>query len=144
MYEKKEGQISFLIPFGGQLNPDNRWVKLAHILLWEEIEDKYAKSFQKECEHRIIRYSRCDSFKKSWANICRKTGIKDLQFKDLRRYFNKRVLQDRLGFSLHEAGWYIGNSKEVNEKHYSPITAEMLALKLTGQDQMSLINPAKN
>ncbi len=45
MYEKQEGQISFLLPFGGQLNPDNRWVKLAHILPWEEIEDKYAKSF---------------------------------------------------------------------------------------------------
>jgi hypothetical protein len=45
MYEKNEGQISFLLPFEGQLNPNNRWVKLAQILPWEEIEEKYAKSF---------------------------------------------------------------------------------------------------
>ena len=45
MYEKNEGQISFFLPFEGQLNPENRWVKLAHILPWEEIEEKYAKSF---------------------------------------------------------------------------------------------------
>lgn len=33
----------FAIPFGGKLNPENRWVKLAEITPWEKIEDYYAK-----------------------------------------------------------------------------------------------------
>ena len=33
----------FAIPFGGKLNPENRWVKLAEITLWRKIEDYYAK-----------------------------------------------------------------------------------------------------
>ena len=33
----------FALPFGGKLNPENRWVKLAEITPWEKIEEHYAK-----------------------------------------------------------------------------------------------------
>jgi len=45
MYQKTSSQISFFLPFGGKLFSDNRWVKLANLLPWEEIEEEYAKNF---------------------------------------------------------------------------------------------------
>ena len=33
----------FALPFGGKLNPENRWVKLAGITPWEKIEEHYAR-----------------------------------------------------------------------------------------------------
>ncbi len=45
MYQKKSSQISFILPFGGKLSPNNRWIKLANLLPWEEIEEDYAKNF---------------------------------------------------------------------------------------------------
>ena len=35
----------FYTPFGGQLRKDNRWVRLAELIPWEELEEKYAKQF---------------------------------------------------------------------------------------------------
>jgi len=50
MYKYTEQQImiphEFFLPFGGKLNPNNRWCKLASLILWAEIEEKYAKSFK--------------------------------------------------------------------------------------------------
>ena len=36
---------AFSKPFRGQLNPRNRWVVIAELVPWEEIEDQYAKGF---------------------------------------------------------------------------------------------------
>ncbi|AIQ14548.1 IS5 family transposase [Paenibacillus durus] len=35
----------FYLPFGGKLNPNNRWVKLAKLVPWEQAEEKYVKVF---------------------------------------------------------------------------------------------------
>ena len=35
----------FVLPFGGKLNENNRWVKLAKIIPWQEIEKEYSKCF---------------------------------------------------------------------------------------------------
>ena len=51
MYIKKDRKtLTFpefreLLPFGGKLNQDNRWLKLASVIPWEELEDEYAKNF---------------------------------------------------------------------------------------------------
>jgi hypothetical protein len=48
MYQRPSAQMvikDFILPFEGQLNANNRWVKLAEIIPWEEIEKKYAKLF---------------------------------------------------------------------------------------------------
>ncbi|MED1826076.1 transposase, partial [Brevibacillus agri] len=37
----------FFLPFGGKLNKENRWVKLAQLVPWAYAEKKYAKSFRK-------------------------------------------------------------------------------------------------
>lgn len=39
---------NFYLPFGGRLNPNNRWVKLAELVPWTEFEDEYAKHFPSE------------------------------------------------------------------------------------------------
>jgi transposase, IS5 family len=48
MYRRPSSQMvieDFVLPFEGKLNADNRWVKLAQIIPWKEIEKKYAKLF---------------------------------------------------------------------------------------------------
>lgn len=51
MYPHDENQTllsqEFYLPFGGKLNPDNRWCILAAIIPWAEIEAQYVKSFKK-------------------------------------------------------------------------------------------------
>ena len=34
-----------LLPFGGQLNCDNRWMKLHDLVPWKELEEIYRKYF---------------------------------------------------------------------------------------------------
>lgn len=50
MYRKNCSQIlmpdDFFLPFGGKLNKNNRWVKLAAIIPWWEFEDRYAACFK--------------------------------------------------------------------------------------------------
>ena len=49
MYRKHHnGQLSieeFHVPFGGTLDPDNRWVLFASLMPWEELEETYAPQF---------------------------------------------------------------------------------------------------
>jgi IS5 family transposase len=33
------------LPFGGQLSGDNRWIMLADLIPWDELEDDYAAQF---------------------------------------------------------------------------------------------------
>jgi len=42
------GQQKLDIPFGVELSADNRWVKLADLLPWEKIEERYAQNFTSE------------------------------------------------------------------------------------------------
>lgn len=46
MYRKlHNGQLSiedFHDPFGGTLDPDNRWVIFSSLMPWEELEETYA------------------------------------------------------------------------------------------------------
>ena len=52
MYRQSSpGQLSFkdfYLPFGGKLSPENRWVKLAEMIPWEEFESTYASQFSKD------------------------------------------------------------------------------------------------
>ncbi|MEM7067232.1 MAG: IS5 family transposase [Cyanobacteria bacterium P01_B01_bin.77] len=45
------GQLSFpgfYLPFGGKLSAENRWVKLAELIPWEEFESSYASQFSED------------------------------------------------------------------------------------------------
>lgn len=49
MYRKRPRQqltFDFALPFGGKLRKDNRWVILADLIPWDEIEDQYATLFE--------------------------------------------------------------------------------------------------
>ena len=43
--EKQLAFDDFYLPFGGHLNPNNRWVKLAELIPWDEFEEEYAQQF---------------------------------------------------------------------------------------------------
>jgi len=51
MYRREHrDQLSFkdfCLPFGGQLLGNNRWIKLADLIPWDELEDDYAAQFCK-------------------------------------------------------------------------------------------------
>lgn len=61
MYQKNMRQLSienFYLPFGGKLNPANRWIRLSGVIPWEEFEDEYAKNFSKNqtgCPAKSVR-----------------------------------------------------------------------------------------
>lgn len=38
--------MKFFLPFGGKLNPDNRWMKPAQLIPWEKAEDVYIRSLK--------------------------------------------------------------------------------------------------
>ncbi len=38
----------FFLPFGGKLSGGNRWIKLAELIPWDELEDDYAAQFSKD------------------------------------------------------------------------------------------------
>jgi len=44
-YRSKDRQtgnlFAELLPFGGKLNPDNRWMKLHDLIPWKELEEIY-------------------------------------------------------------------------------------------------------
>lgn len=53
MYKKKSERLQmtledFVLPFGGRLSAENRWVKLAGLMPWDMIEDIYARNFKNE------------------------------------------------------------------------------------------------
>ncbi len=48
MYRQNPDQISFAdfyLPFGGKLDPKNRWIKLSKIIPWQQFESEYSKNF---------------------------------------------------------------------------------------------------
>ena len=46
-YTTQRDAADFFLPFGGQLSGDNRWIKLAELIPWDELEDDYASQFCK-------------------------------------------------------------------------------------------------
>jgi len=48
MYRRKKDQIEFkdfVLPFGGRLKGQNRWIKLAGLIPWDEFEEAYGRNF---------------------------------------------------------------------------------------------------
>src|SRR5690625_5575547 len=47
MYEHNANQLimpdEFFLPFGGSLNPGNRWIVMASLIPWAEVETEYKK-----------------------------------------------------------------------------------------------------
>ena len=52
MYKKRDRNQQtvddFILPFGGKLKEDNRWVKMARMMPWDFIEDTYVESMSEE------------------------------------------------------------------------------------------------
>ncbi|MCL2674718.1 MAG: transposase [Defluviitaleaceae bacterium] len=53
MYRKKSERLQitiddFILPFGGKLSAENRWVKLAKLMPWDMIDEIYAAKFKNE------------------------------------------------------------------------------------------------
>jgi hypothetical protein len=75
------GQLSieeFYVPFGGKLDPGNRWVVLANVFPWEPLENQYAPLFNA------------------------KTGA---PAKPFRMALGALYIQQRLGVTDRETGW---------------------------------------
>jgi hypothetical protein len=48
-HDKRQLELeNFHLPFGGHLNPRNRWIQLTKLIPWEEFEEKYACHFSEE------------------------------------------------------------------------------------------------
>lgn len=78
---------------------------------------------------RHVSYERVDSVKNSWGTLKKKANVDDLRLHDLRRYFNT-FLKNHCLFSAKEAGAYVGNTDEVNDRHYTAINLGLLSEKI--------------
>src|SRR5699024_12708436 len=51
MYKMTENQLvlpeDFFLPFGGKLNKENRWVVLANLIPWWQVEEAYANTMKR-------------------------------------------------------------------------------------------------
>ena len=92
-------------------------------------------------------FKRVDNLKKAFSKLTGIAGVEGVMLKDLRTYFN-HLLVSRYGFSNKEASSLIGNSPEVNLKHYDPVSLSVIRNKtgglpiseLIGLDQPRFIN----
>ena len=52
MYKKRDQNQQtlddFILPFGGKLKADNRWVKMSRMIPWDFVEDVYLESMSQE------------------------------------------------------------------------------------------------
>jgi integrase len=72
---------------------------------------------------------------KGFRAACRRAGLKDVRWHDLRRTCGCRLLQDR-GFSMEQVGAWLGHSSvKVTEKTYAFLGIEDLERKLEGSAQ---------
>ena len=50
MYSGKDGRVvplfEELFPFGGQLEEDNRWLRIADLIPWRELEREYNRPYR--------------------------------------------------------------------------------------------------
>ena len=72
MYYKDDrdqlGIDEFFLPFGGKLNKDNRWVRTAEIMPWDDMEEVYLKSMSQEDRPRGVSCAYC-----LWSDLCQRT-----------------------------------------------------------------------
>ena len=83
-------------------------------------------------------FKRIDNLKKAFSKLMGLAGVEGVLFKDLRTYFN-HLLVSRYGFSNKEASSLIGNSPEVNLKHYDPVSLSVIRNKTGGLPISKLI-----
>ena len=81
---------------------------------------------------------RIDNLDKAFDKLLEVAGVDGLIFKDLRKYFN-HILVNRYGFSNKEATSYIGNSPEVNLRHYDPVDPAVIRSKTEGMSFNEII-----
>lgn len=84
-------------------------------------------------------FCRIDNVKKAWTSLKEQTGVSpDLQMKDLRTTCNY-MLKARMGFTTKEAAAYLGNSEEINELHYTPVSEPDVWEKLKRFDALGYV-----
>ena len=76
--------------------------------------------------------SRPDSLMGSWERLKGLHEIEDLMVKDLRTWMSY-ILKNRFGFTTKEVAAYLGHSPQVNERHYDPISLELIMKKMGGR-----------
>ena len=79
-----------------------------------------------------------DHLRSAFGKLLGIAGVRGLQFKDLRTYLN-HLLVSRYGFSNKEASSYLGNSPEVNRRHYDPVSLAVMQAKTEGVSPSQLI-----
>ena len=126
MYRHNQRQLEFEdfnLPFGGKLRSDNRWVKMAKFIPWDEFEKAYRKSFKNVLfRHRP---------------------------KSVRVALGALIIKERLGTSDEETveqirenpylQYFLGFKEYVDEKPFDP-SLFVYFRKRFGKKRMSKIN----
>ena len=104
----------FILPFGGHLNPDNRWVRLAQEIDWKIIDDEYSAFFSADVGNEA--YSSRVAFGSLY--IQRKLGVTDREL----------VMQITENPYLQ---YFIGNTEYIDTPPFDPSTLVYFRKRLT-------------
>ena len=79
----------FAMPFGGKLDPKNRWVRLAGIMPWDEIEEIYLRTMSTETGRRAFpsRIAFGSIFIKEYRNFTDEECVSEIQENPYMQYF---------------------------------------------------------
>ena len=79
----------FSMPFGGKLDPDNRWVRLAKIMPWDRIEEIYIRTMSTETGRRAFpsRIAFGSIFIKEYENLTDESCVTAIQENPYMQYF---------------------------------------------------------
>ncbi len=83
-YQEDREQLSmedFYLPFGGRLRKDNRWIEMAEIMPWEQIEEIYARNLSGETGRPAIssRIAFGAIYIKEYSNLTDKGTVEEIQ-----------------------------------------------------------------
>ena len=79
----------FTMPFGGELDPENRWVRLAGIMPWDYIEEIYLQTMNTETGRRAYpsRVAFGSIFIKEYRNFTEVECVAEIQENPYMQYF---------------------------------------------------------
>ena len=79
----------FILPFGGKLDPENRWVRFAEIMPWDHIEEIYLRTMSVETGRRAFssRIAFGAIFIKEYRNLTDEECVAEIQENPYMQYF---------------------------------------------------------
>ena len=137
----------FFLPFGGKLDGNNRWVKLASLIPWDQFEDEYAEQFSSTTGAGAL------PFRVAFGSLIIKERLRVTDRETVEQIKENPYLQYFLGFSEFtqdapfDASMLVHFRKRISDELVSSINEKVIEAAISKQDtkaHTSSKNPKDN